>query len=104
MSEPETGVVVKLIESERPVLIISVHSPMNMINFDGPARKRAKKMSRISGLALKKSIGYATPGSLGTYAGVERHIPTITLELPNAQNIDEFWEPVRDALIFAINH
>lgn len=104
MSEPETGVVVDLIKSAKPVLIISVHSPLNMINFDGPARKIAKKMSRISGLKLKKNIGYATPGSLGTYAGAERHIPTITLELPDAQNINEFWEPVKDALLFAINH
>jgi protein MpaA len=103
-SEPETRAIVKLIEMVEPVLIISVHSPLGMINFDGPARKIAKVMSRASGLKLKKHIGYSTPGSLGTYAGKERRIPTITIELPEAVNIDEFWEPIKEALILAINY
>ncbi|MFZ2490659.1 MAG: murein tripeptide amidase MpaA, partial [Thermoanaerobaculia bacterium] len=51
-------------------------------------------LAATTGLPLQPSIGYPTPGSLGSYAGVERRIPIVTLELPR-----EVIEP--DA--FAIN-
>lgn len=104
MSEPETRAVIKLIAETNPKLIVSVHSWLNMINYDGPARKTAREMSRISGLRLRKHVGYPTPGSLGTYAGRERRIPTITLELPQADSMDQFWVPVSEAVLYAINH
>jgi len=81
-SEPETKVLVKIIEEEKPDLIVSVHQPLRCINYDGPAEKIARKLVRSFRLPLKRDIGYNTPGSLGTYSGVERGIPTITIELP----------------------
>ncbi|MBY0385631.1 DUF2817 domain-containing protein, partial [bacterium] len=30
---------------------------------------------------IEETIGYPTPGSLGTYAGIERNIPTLTYEI-----------------------
>ena len=40
------------------------------------------------------SIGYPTPGSFGTYCGVERNIPTITLELDEEIPVEELVQPV----------
>ncbi len=50
------------------------------VDYDGPAEALAEAMSRASGLRVKK-LG-ASPGSLGSYAGVELKIPIVTLELP----------------------
>ncbi|MEO8168307.1 MAG: M14 family zinc carboxypeptidase, partial [bacterium] len=85
-SEPETRLVMDLIAQYEPRLIISIHGDLHMINYDGPAKEIAERM---------------TPGSLGTYAGVERNIPIITLELPPV-GIDEAWEQNREALLDVI--
>lgn len=80
-SEPETSAVVKLISRHQPQLIISIHAPLDCVNWDGPAEGLAKTIAEISGHPLKQEIGYQTPGSLGQYAGIEGKIPTVTLEL-----------------------
>lgn len=81
-SEPETRIMASLIERYQPAKIISVHSPYRVINFDGPAQALAGAVAAESGYSVVESIGYPTPGSFGTYAGVLRNIPVITLELP----------------------
>ncbi len=40
-----------------------------------------QKISEFTGYPVQKDIGYPTPGSFGTYAGVERDIPVITVEV-----------------------
>jgi len=81
LSEPETLALVELIEEWHPALIISIHAPLNCINWDGPAEGVARAMAEASAYALCEDIGYATPGSLGSYAGKDRNLPTVTLEL-----------------------
>ena len=85
-SEPETIVIMKLLEKFNPVLVFTIHSPLACVNWDGPANEVAEIISRISGYPLKENIGYDTPGSLGTYTGVEKNIPIITLELRGTEN------------------
>ncbi|MBI1825335.1 MAG: DUF2817 domain-containing protein [Planctomycetes bacterium] len=84
-SEPETRAIMKLIERVRPASIITVHSISGgrfCNNYDGPGRQLATGIARCNGYPVAATIGYPTPGSFGTWAGVERRIPTITLELP----------------------
>ena len=81
-SEPETKTLIEIIETERPDVIVSIHQPLECINYDGPAVNMAEKLVEATGLPLMQDIGYSTPGSLGTYTGIERDIPTITVELP----------------------
>lgn len=90
-SEPETGLVMALIERHQPQKILTVHSPYKVLNFDGPARPLAEAMAQFSGYPVVESIGYPTPGSFGTYAGVRRQIPVVTLELP--PGLDEPLDP-----------
>ena len=85
-SEPETRLVMDLIETYQPSKIITVHCPYRVINFDGPARALAEAMAASSDYPVVESIGYPTPGSFGTYAGVQRNIPVLTLELPPNPN------------------
>ncbi|MCY4643581.1 MAG: M14 family zinc carboxypeptidase [Bacteriovoracales bacterium] len=81
-SESENLALTALIESFRPVFIISFHSfHRYMVNVNGDCRREAELISEITGYPVYEDMGYPTPGSLGTYAGQERDIPTITYEL-----------------------
>jgi len=81
-SEPETRFILELLDCYTPKKIISVHTPYKVINYDGPALALAQALSKIIGYPITEDIGYATPGSFGTYCGKERNMAVLTLELP----------------------
>lgn len=101
-SEAETRVVIALLEKYQPDRIVSVHAPLRMVNYDGPAQALAEVMAGENDYPVSSDIGYPTPGSFGTYAGVEKQIPTITLELPEDE-LGNSWTANRDALTAAIH-
>ena len=83
-SEEETKFVVRLMNEIKFDAIITIHAPFKIINYDcnSPQTvKLAEKVSEFLGYPTQCDIGYPTPGSFGTYAGVERNIPTITIEI-----------------------
>ena len=99
-SEPETLAILAAFDQLRPARVISIHSmdaPCN--NYDGPARDLAQRMAHHNGYPVKDNIGYPTPGSLGSYAGTDRQIPTITLELPRKATDETAWTQNREALL-----
>lgn len=98
-SEPETGIMMKLIREYKPDFIISFHSWKPMININGPAMPFAEIMKKKIDMKIVEDIGYPTPGSLGTYAGWERHIPTITLEFERGVALDSIYGYARDAVL-----
>ena len=87
-SEVETKFLVDLIEKNKFDAIITIHSPYKTVNYDGPAEALANKISEIVGYPTSSDIGYPTPGSFGTYCGVERQIPTITIEIDENEDIE----------------
>jgi hypothetical protein len=80
------------IEEFQPDVIVSVHAPYHLLDFDGPAEALAK----IGELYLHQLGVYR--GSLGDFAGLNRQIPVVTLELPSAgimppaEQIDLMWK------------
>ena len=101
--EPETKIIIKVIERYKPHKVISIHSYYRYCNnYDGPAEELAKVMSKYNKYPVKSYIGYPTPGSLGTYLGKERNIPIVTLELPNNISNEKAWLQNKTALIAAI--
>lgn len=82
-SELETKIVEKAIDDFKPDLIISVHAPYKLVDHDGPISFPDSQ----SPLPVRTLGAY--PGSLGTYAGIERNIPVVTPELPNARQLPE---------------
>ena len=97
-SEPETRAVLKLMRQFRPTRILAIHSPLDCVNFDGPAEPLARAIAAVTPFPLRASIGYPTPGSLGSYAGVDLRTPTITLELGPRVGIERAWRDTRDGL------
>ncbi|MBQ8635231.1 succinylglutamate desuccinylase/aspartoacylase family protein [bacterium] len=87
-SETETQYLVDLIEKNNFSAIITIHAPYKTINYDGPAETLANKISEFLNYPPSADIGYATPGSFGTYCGKERNIPTITIEIDEEENLE----------------
>jgi protein MpaA len=79
LSEPETRWINDEIERFHPQLIISVHAPFGVLDFDGPA-----PTPHQFGRLIFNRVG-VYPGSLGNYSGVHKNVPVITIELPNSQ-------------------
>lgn len=104
-SEPETQLLIQLIEEWQPDRTITLHAitrGRHGNNFDGPAEPLARIMSRHNSYSVLTSIGYATPGSFGSWAGVDRQLPTITLELPSDGAGPVVWRENREALLSVI--
>lgn len=117
MSEPESLFQVNLIKRYHPNKIISVHAPLTMLDYDGPADRHAGGVVGSSANQLliqmsEQAKGYKIknypffPGSLGNYAGNERNIPTYTIELPSSDNrkSKKFWRLFKDSIHSAIMH
>jgi protein MpaA len=81
-SEPETRVVVALVERLAPRGVVAVHAPFACVNYDGPAAVWAAAVAAACGWPPQADIGYPTPGSLGSWLGVDLGVPVLTLELP----------------------
>lgn len=94
LSEPETQWLVQQIVQFKPDVIISVHAPLGMVDFDG-SHQIMSPPKRFGHLHLRDLAAY--PGSLGNYAGVQRGIPVVTLELhssnrlPREQQNEQMW-------------
>ena len=88
-SEKETKFLVDLIDKNIFDAIITIHSPYKTVNYDGPAEVLASKVSEFLGYPTSSDIGYATPGSFGTYCGKERNIPTLTIEIDEEEDIEK---------------
>lgn len=87
-SEPETKCAMKHIEIFKPDFIISIHTPLGVLDFDGP-KVPMPKFSPLPWVSLGNF-----PGSLGRYMWVDRKVPVLTVELKNqalyAKQFEEF--------------
>lgn len=97
-SEPETQWILRQIDEFDPLVIVSVHAPHDLLDFDGHVEAPLK----IGMLQLSQLGVY--PGSLGNYGGLNRGIPVITIELPsagimpNSREIQNMWVDLQEWL------
>ena len=109
----------QLIDRYHPDKIVSVHAPLGFLDYDGPGDQKPRHLSKTEEKAkqLVKSIAAKSrnyrvvdytffPGSLGNYAGNERHIPTVTLELAttNPKKVDEYWKQFLPGILQSITY
>jgi hypothetical protein len=90
-SEVEKQWIVNQIDSFKPDIIVSIHAPHHLVDYDGPPRAPEK----LGSLSLQR-LG-VFPGSLGNFAGNDLNLPVVTVELqyagimPRARDIDRMW-------------
>jgi protein MpaA len=108
-SEQETIFQMALIKRFKPQKILSAHSPLNFFDYDGPSsnlnsfEQWMEQICKETNHPLKK-FGYF-PGSLGNYAGHERNIFTLTLELPSSDPKlgNEYFQKFQPSILKFIN-
>lgn len=100
--EIETQFLIDTINKYTPSLVMTIHAPYKVVNYDGPAKEIAEKISDIIKYPVEASIGYPTPGSFGTWAGIERNIPTITLEVDEGIQVQQLVKPVFEIFDYLI--
>lgn len=74
-SEPETKCAIKHIEEFKPDFVVSIHTPLKVLDFDGP-KVTFPKYDYLPWKSLEHF-----PGSLGRYMWFERQVPVLTTEL-----------------------
>lgn len=92
-SETEVKCLVSHILNFNPDIIVSIHTPYGLFDFDGP---NVKPVSQI--LPWKRLGTY--PGSLGRWAWDERKIPVLTIELrpDSLKNDKERFIKIQDSV------
>jgi len=108
LSEPESRLVFELIKpylsgDKKNLKILSIHGPLAVVNYDGPALALAKALAAQSKLPISGSIGYATPGSFGTFYGKEHGIPVITFET-GYESPEKAWARYRTTLLALLQY
>ena len=79
---PRRASLAALVDARAVAAVVAVHAPFACVNYDGPAAAWAEAVAAACGWPARADIGYPTPGSLGSWLGVDRGLPVLTLELP----------------------
>lgn len=118
-SEIETMFQIGLVDRYTPDKILSIHAPLGFLDYDGPGDRQPRSLSptedrakRLVQAISEKSRNYRVvdysfyPGSLGNYAGNERRIPTVTLELETTDPklVDQYWEQFLPGMLQSIHY
>ena len=84
-SEPETCFLACAILSFKPDVIVSVHAPYGLVDYDGPLN--IAPPTHLGSLPFKNLPTYT--GSLGRFAEKILHIPILTVELASSARMPE---------------
>lgn len=119
-SEQGTRFQIDLIENFNPDKLISLHSPLAFLDLDyeenktkkAPLTPIYKKLRELTSIISQSAGQYQIrdfgvyPGSLGNYAGRERLVPTITLELKSSSShlAQKFWTDFSPGLMNAVQY
>lgn len=95
-SEPETAALCQLIHRLSPAWIVTFHEPLACIE-DPDSSPLGHWLAAKTGLPLVSSVGYATPGSFGSWCA-DITLPCITAEFPPVA-ADEASERYLGALV-----
>ena len=83
-SEKETQCLMSHFKDFNPHFIISVHTPLGMLDFDGPKQLKFPLFSPLPWISLGNF-----PGSLGRYMWVDQSVPVLTIELKGTEGVKQ---------------
>lgn len=103
LSEPETAAAYADLLRFDPDIVIVFHSAGSgpFVNFDGPARELAEAFAAAASDASGSAggpawrtvahMGYPTAGSLGSFIGIDRGLPILTIEFQRGQDAESAY-------------
>ncbi|HWB10785.1 MAG TPA: M14 family zinc carboxypeptidase [Pirellulales bacterium] len=103
-SEPETRLLVDLIDDVRPdrvILLAATHRQAELTYF-GAAEDWAREFAKAGGLRPAAARPATRQGSLAVYASDDRKTPTLVLRMPAAMRSDQLWTTYKRALLAAV--
>jgi len=118
-TEEGTRFQVDLMSHFQPDKLVTIHAPLGFLDYDGPGDNKRQNLSEfekkardLAYIVSRNSNNYKVldfgfyPGSLGNYAGNERHVPTVTLELSstNPRFADKYWREFFPGLRAAVKY
>lgn len=92
LSEPESRFLHELVLAFDPVRVMSIHQPVNLIDWDGPGEELARALAEAVDMRARR-LG-SRPGSFGSWVGLDLETPILTVELPGgAQRLasEDLW-------------
>ncbi len=104
LSQPESAALYRLINSIQPDVILSAHAdstrPPYVIN-DGPFVPQVSVFPEVVGMPVTTSdqLNHATPGSLGSWWGHDRHKSVLTIEYAFGSDPTRDWEMTENAIL-----
>lgn len=104
LSEPENKFLYSLFKRYKPQMILTFHSwnKEPTLNYNEHAKKDAEFLAQLNNYAISDDVGYATPGSLGTFATEVLQSGIITYECPVVTarlTLGEIWLQNEQALM-----
>lgn len=81
-SEPETRCLMDHFKDFQPDFIISIHTPLGVLDFDGPKISNPPKFHPLPWISLGNF-----PGSLGRFMWADKNIPVLTIELKSDKDL-----------------
>ena len=105
LCEPEARMIYNLTNKLKPAVIISIHTcrrGRHGNNWDGNGKKYADAMSKYNKYRSFGTWHNETPGSFGSWAGVDQKYAVVTLEIPNDLTNYSAWKYNRSALLEVI--
>lgn len=104
-SEPETRVLVSLLEEFRPALLVHLkdRGTGTVVNSEGNARQLAERVARLVDGQAVQGLGGKTSGSIEDYAVSELGCPSVTWLLAPEANPQTAWTNNREALLSLVN-
>jgi len=102
LSEPESVALMRALQTYDPLRVVSIHQPLECVDYDGPARELAEAMAAAIDARLPVRKLGGRPGSMGSYVGVTLARPIVTLELKRGdeqRSADDLWADYGAALV-----
>jgi predicted deacylase len=109
LSEPETRALEQDLRAFKPDIVVALHSISigPLVNYDGPAQYLAAAFAGAARSVrpdwyVRADMGYDTSGSLGSYLGVDRGTPILTIEFKRGEDEAAASAALRQGLMAVI--
>ncbi len=101
LSEPENKYLIGLFNKYPPSFVLSFHTWKPILNYNGNCKDVADFLGLYNNYPVSETIGYDTPGSLGTFVPEKYEAGVLTFECPplsDTKSLKDIWQENQEGL------